>query len=106
FHIRVNDAGARGKGAISVEWRTSYADSRVADERGPLIILLEQSHLPGVFLSAALMLVTDDSDAEQHHMSGMPKDHPDPLVRADAGMRKPGQANFRIRRASMFGSTD
>lgn len=96
FYLRVFDPDRAGQ--VKVDWRTLREDDsnldRPADQS---VTLLETQTGSGVFVSRALMLVTDADDQKQETDSGLPAGN------ANAGKRKQGEADHRIRRASMRG---
>ena len=96
FYLRVFDPDRSGQ--VTVDWRTLKEDDsnldRPADQR---VTLLETQTGSGVFVSRALMLVCDGDDQKQETDSGLP------AGAANAGKRKQGEADHRIRRASMRG---
>jgi outer membrane protein OmpA-like peptidoglycan-associated protein/subtilisin family serine protease len=97
FYIRVRDPAATGA-TVTVRWRTLTAAS--ADDDAPAdqtLTLRPTSSGSKVFVSRALMLVTDDTDANQGTHSGLP------IPFADAGVRARGQSNHRLRRCRIDG---
>ena len=98
FYFRVNDPTVTGS-AVTVSWKTLRADRRTDDDApaSQAITLLRTKPGSKVFVSKAIMLVTDDTDANQQTHSGFaPPQH-------DAGLRKRGQSNHRLRRAGIEG---
>ena len=97
FYFRVRDPGAAGN-TVTIEWRTLLAngsnDDAPANARLTLTQTAAGSH---VFVSKAVMLVTNDLDAAQATNSGLTAPHP------DAGNRTRGQSNHRLRRARLDG---
>jgi len=97
FYFRVRDRRATGN-TVSIEWRTVLAngsnDDAPVDARLTLTQTAAGSH---VFVSKAVMLVSNDLDAGQATDSGLSA--PDP----DAGTRNRGQSNHRLRRARLDG---
>jgi outer membrane protein OmpA-like peptidoglycan-associated protein/peptidoglycan hydrolase-like protein with peptidoglycan-binding domain len=98
FHLRVSDPTAAGT-RVSLNWKTLTAGG--GDDDAPASQVLTLTELtPGskVFVSKAVMLVTDDTDRNFPTHSGFTA--PDP----DAGLRNSGQSNHRTRRAKIDGS--
>ena len=97
FYFRVRDPGAAGNTA-TIEWRTLLANG--SDDDAPAnagVTLRETAAGSHVFVSKAVMLVTNDLDAGQATNSGLTAPHP------DAGNRNRGQSNHRLRRAPSTG---
>jgi len=97
FYIRVNDSGATGA-SVTARWRTLTSAGN--DDDAPAsqdVTLTETAAGSKVFVSRALMLVTDDTDADQPTHSGL-------TTGPDAGVRNRGQSNHRLRRADLDGS--
>ncbi|NIJ18685.1 subtilisin family serine protease [Sphingomonas naasensis] len=97
FYIRVTDRGATGS-TVTARWRTLTAGG--GDDDAPAsqnVTLTETAAGSKVFVSRALMLVTDDTDADQPTHSGL-------TAGPDAGVRNRGQSNHRLRRADLTGS--
>ena len=100
FFIRVRDASQIGVKPINVEWRALAENDD--DFHAPIdkkLTLVESAADPGVFISRALMLVTDDDDHQQGTHSGLPAGLPDAGI-----VRARDQSNHRLRRASIRGS--
>jgi outer membrane protein OmpA-like peptidoglycan-associated protein len=97
FHFRVTDPTAVGN-RVSLNWKTLTA-GQVNDDAPASQVLSLDEVTPGtkVFVSKAIMLVTDDTDRDFPTHSGFTA--PDP----DAGLRNAGQSNHRTRRASIDG---
>ena len=97
FYFRVRDPGAAGP-TVNIEWRTILAngsdDDAPANARLTLTQTAAGSH---VFVSKAVMLVTNDLDAAQATNSGLPGSDP------DTGNRNRGQSNHRLRRIRLDG---
>lgn len=96
FHFRVRDAAAAG--SLSVNWKTLKND-RVTDDDAPasqLLTLPETAAGSEVFVSRAVMLVTDETDLNFATNSGL-------VAPFDTGDRNPGQSNHRTRRAAIDG---
>ncbi|MDB5674420.1 MAG: hypothetical protein JWM65_1402, partial [Sphingomonas bacterium] len=72
FYLRVADPGATG-GEVTVDWRTLNA-ARANDDApaSQVVTLTETSAGSKVFVSRALLLVTDDTDVAQATDSGLP----------------------------------
>lgn len=98
FYFRVTDPGATGS-TVTIDWRTLRADGRTNDDApaSQAITLRETPSGSHVYVSRAVMLVTDETDANQQTHSGLP------IPFADAGLRRRGQSNHRLRRARMDG---
>jgi outer membrane protein OmpA-like peptidoglycan-associated protein/subtilisin family serine protease len=98
FYIRVHDPAATGA-TITATWRTLLAngndDDAPASQDITLTVTAPGSH---VYVSKALMLVTDNVDANQPTHSGLAAPTP------DAGIRNRGQSNHRLRRGQIDGS--
>lgn len=97
FHFRVTDPTVAGQ-QISLNWKTLNAGQ--ASDDAPANQSLTLAELtPGskVFVSRAVMLVTDDTDVNFPTHSGFTAPAP------DAGLRNAGQSNHRTRRAKMDG---
>jgi hypothetical protein len=96
FYLRVTDPDVAGR--VKADWRTLKEDDsnldRPADQS---VTLLETQTGSGVFVSRALMLVSDGDDQNQQTDSGLAAGDP------NAGQRAQGQADHRIRRGSMRG---
>ncbi len=97
FHFRVTDPAAPGT-RVSLNWKTLNAAQANDDAPASQVLSLDELS-PGtkVFLSKAVMLVTDDTDRDFPTHSGF--NPPDP----DAGLRNAGQSNHRTRRAAIDG---
>ena len=99
FHIRVQDASQRGAGHINAEWHAvdeNGNDFHVPADR--TITLVEDAANQGVFMSRALMMVTDAIDHNQGTHSGLAAGLPDAGV-----VRNRNQSNHRLRRVTMEG---
>jgi outer membrane protein OmpA-like peptidoglycan-associated protein len=97
FHFRVLDVAAAGT-SVAIDWKTLQAD-RTTDDDAPAsqaLTLPESSPGAHVFISRAVMLVTDDTDRDFPTDSGLAA----PL---DTGLRNNGQSNHRTRRAAIDG---
>jgi hypothetical protein len=97
FYIRVRDTAASNR--VTVKWRTLKPDGTALD--GPAsqdLTLVETSTGSHVFVSRALMLVSEENDQKQSCDSGLA------AGTTDAGDRKQGESNHRTRRGSMFGT--
>ena len=97
FYLRVNDPGATGT-TVTARWRTLTAAGTDRDAPASQVVTLTETG-PGskIFVSKALMLVTDETDADQRTHSGF-------TTGADAGLRNRGQSNHRLRIADVDGS--
>jgi hypothetical protein len=96
FYIRVRDPGASGS-TVTARWRT--LNSAGANDDAPAsqdITLTETAAGSKLFVSRALMLVSDEADARQPTHSGL-------STGADANVRARGQSNHRLRRATLDG---
>lgn len=97
FYIRVSDPQASGR-RVTARWGTlnnAGANDDFPAEAG--ITLNETSRGSHIFVSKALMLVIDEVDAGQRTHSGF-------STGPDAGLRRRGQRNHRLRKADMEGS--
>jgi hypothetical protein len=98
FYIRVRDPAATTQ-RITANWKTLKSDRSDDDAPASMAITLTETRAGShVYVSKAIMLVTDDTDANQDTHSGLTP----PLI--DAGIRHRGQSNHRLRRARMDGS--
>jgi outer membrane protein OmpA-like peptidoglycan-associated protein len=97
FYFRVRDPLASGP-RVDIQWKTLKADKSDDDVPASLILTLTETK-PGskVFVSKAVMLVTDDTDRDQPTDSGLAAPAP------DVGVRNRGQSNHRLRRARIDG---
>lgn len=95
FYIRVTDPGATAA-TVTARWHSLNAARRADDAPATRSVTLTET-APGshVYVSRALMLVSDDTDAAQRTHSGLTG--PAGLVRAR------GQHNHRLRRAALDG---
>jgi peptidoglycan hydrolase-like protein with peptidoglycan-binding domain len=98
FYFRVRDPAATTS-HVTATWRTLRGDARTnADAPASQdLTLVETAAGSRIYVSRAVMLVTDDTDANQPTHSGLAP----PL--SDAGVRNRGQSNHRLRRASIDG---
>jgi hypothetical protein len=97
FYIRVRDTAASNR--VTVKWRTLKQDGTPLDAPASQdLSLVETSSGSHVFVSRALMLVSEENDQKQSCDSGLPSGT------TDAGDRKLGESNHRTRRGSMFGT--
>lgn len=94
FYFRLRDPSASGE--VQINWRTAFGDG-TTDHAPPsqALTLTETGAGTGVFLSRAVMVVTDDDDRRQPTNSGLPAGH------AEAGNRNPDQSNHRLRRVTV-----
>jgi hypothetical protein len=97
FFLRLRDLTRAGTGSVDVEWRTLTENGdelfTPADRR---LTLVESAAGSGVFLSRAVMLVTDNDDQNRGTHSGLPAGLPDGNV-----VRARNQSNHRLRRANV-----
>ena len=98
FYFRVRDPAATAA-RITADWLTLRADRTTNDDApASRAITLTQTRAGShVFVSKAVMLVTDETDARQDTHSGLAP----PL--AEANLRHRGQSNHRLRRARIDG---
>jgi outer membrane protein OmpA-like peptidoglycan-associated protein/O6-methylguanine-DNA--protein-cysteine methyltransferase len=98
FYFRVKDGAAKSD-VLTVRWSTLAADGKTADDEPAVRDITVQRVAAGkdVFVSKAVMLVTDETDVKQPTHSGLAAPHP------DAGVRNRGQSNHRLRRARLDG---
>ena len=97
MHLRVRDAARTGTEA-QVRWRTLKTDRTDDDAPASPLLSLPRAAAGGAdFVSRGVLLVADDTDAEQRTHSGLAAPHP------DAGLRDRGQSNHRLRRARIDG---
>ncbi|MEN2786471.1 peptidoglycan-binding domain-containing protein [Sphingomonas qilianensis] len=96
FYIRVRDPLAGGS-TVTASWRTLKANGSTDDAPASLAVTLTQT-APGshVFVSKALMIVSNNTDAKQATHSGFTSG-------PDAGLRQRGESNHRLRRAALDG---
>ena len=91
FFFRLRDASRAG--TATIRWRTLFANNTLDDPRTPAgnqdLTVTETTAGSGVFLSRAVMLVTDDVDRGQATDSG--------LTAGNVGLRNQGQSNHRLR---------
>jgi hypothetical protein len=93
FKFQVRDSDAHGE--IVISWRTTFDDN--SDDDAPAVQTLTLSETgsgSGVFVSHAVMLVTDDDDKAQVTNTGL----------APGDFAGPGQANHRLRKIKVDGS--
>ena len=96
FYFRVKDAAAGS--SITLNWKTLKADKSDDDAPASQALTLAETRAGSkVYASRAVMLVTDDTDANQATNSGLAAPLP------DVGNRNRGQSNHRLRRASIDG---
>ena len=99
FYLRIRDSIAHGR--VTAKWHTLDAAGKDFDvPADQTITLLETAANSGVFVSKALMLVTDSDDQHQSTNTGFPAGDP------SAGEAAFGAANHRIRRAPISGSVE
>ena len=96
FYLRIKDTVAHGR--VTAKWHTLDAAGKNFDvPADETITLLETAANSSIFVSKALMLVTDSDDQHQSTNTGFAGGDP------DAGEAAFGAANHRIRRARMSG---
>ncbi|HEY9639990.1 MAG TPA: hypothetical protein V6C57_05870, partial [Coleofasciculaceae cyanobacterium] len=95
FFVRLRDPSAAG--TVQVSWRTAFISNGTNDDvrAQPTITLTETAANSHVFISKALMLVTDDTDKQQAANSGLPAGNP------DVGDRTSAQSNHRLRKITV-----
>lgn len=98
FYFRVRDPRATTP-SVSVDWKTLKKDGSDDDAPASQVLTLSET-APGskVFVSKAVILVTDDTDCDQPTNSGLSAPLP------DVGVRNRGQSNHRLRRGHIDGS--
>jgi len=97
FYLRVRDPAATNP-TVTIRWRTLTAAG--ADDDAPAdqtLTLTRTAAGSNVYVSRALMLVTDETDAAQPTHSGLP------IPLADATVRNRGESNHRLRRCRIDG---
>ncbi|MCB0088457.1 MAG: hypothetical protein KDE54_11135, partial [Caldilineaceae bacterium] len=99
FYLRLRDASQAGEARL--RWRTLFNngadDDAAAQPNAQDITLTETANGSGIFISRAVMLVTDETDRDQAIDSGLPAGHTDTAGAADAGNRNRGQSDHRTR---------
>ena len=97
FYIRVNDPHATGS-TVTARWRTLGAGGGNDDAPASQdVTLTETSAGSKIYVSHALMLVSDETDAKQPTHSGLSSG-------PNAGVRSRGQSDHRLRRTDLDGS--
>jgi len=97
FYFLVEDPMCNAS-SVQVNWWTLRSNKSHDDAPGSQVLsLLETRGGSKVFASKAVMLVTNDTDRNQRTHSGLAAPH------ADAGVRRRGQSNHRIRRGKITG---
>jgi outer membrane protein OmpA-like peptidoglycan-associated protein len=97
FFLRVRDASRAGTASLDVEWRTVGENGDgIATPADTRLTLVPDAAGSSVFLSRAVLLVTDDDDQNQATHSGLPAGLPD-----GATVRARNQSNHRLRRANV-----
>jgi outer membrane protein OmpA-like peptidoglycan-associated protein len=98
MHFRIRNAGVTANHLI-IDWRTLEADrtTNVDAPASQQLVLPETATGSGIFISRGVMLVTDDTDANQRTHSGLAAPLPSP------GIQLRGATNHRLRRAQMDG---
>lgn len=97
FYFRVKDPNAMTS-SVDIEWKT--LDRARADDDAPasmVLTLLETAANSKIFVSRAVMLVTETNDRDQATNSGLPVPY------ANVGSRNRGQADHRLRKGSLRG---
>lgn len=96
FYFRVSDGAAGDR--VTLNWKTLKADKSNDDAPASQALTLVETLLGSkVYVSRAVMLVTDDTDANLTTDSGLAAPLP------DVGTRNRGQSNHRLRRGSIDG---
>ena len=97
FYFRVKDPLASGT-RINIQWKTLKADKSDDDAPPSQVLTLSETRAGSkVFVSKAVLLVTDDTDRDQPTDSGLS------APAADVGVRTRGQSNHRLRRGKIDG---
>lgn len=91
FYLRVRDAAATGT-TVTAIWRTTKRAGTDFDSPADATITLTRV-APGVFVSRALMLVTNTVDTRLRVHGGLA-----------SGLRRRGQSDYRLRRATLDGN--
>lgn len=93
LYFRVRDPQASG--TVQIDWWTEHGSDNSDDDKPATrsLTLTETAGGSGVFVSRAVMLVTDDVDAGQATDSG--------LTSGETGPRNRGQSNHRLRKATV-----
>jgi hypothetical protein len=97
LHFRVRDVAAAGN-SVAIDWKTLQSN-RTSDDDAPAsqaLTLPESAPGAHVFISRAVILVTDDTDRDFPTNSGL-------AAPFDTGLRNNGQSNHRTRRAAIDG---
>jgi outer membrane protein OmpA-like peptidoglycan-associated protein len=95
FYLRVTDPAATAA-TVTADWRT--VDGAGANDDAPAVQSITLTRAAkGVYVSRALILVTNAVDLALEVHSGL-------TAGASAGLRRRGQSDFRLRRASLEGS--
>lgn len=101
FYFRVRHAEAAGSKFVTMEWWALYADNKRLDSPSvPTLTLTEIE--PGVFVSSAVMLVSERSDVYQATHSQLT----DPQVKPQFDPRYHEASDHRLRLGSMFGKVE
>jgi outer membrane protein OmpA-like peptidoglycan-associated protein len=95
FHFRVRDP-SRADPTLAVDWKTLNAARADDDAPASKLLTLPQA-APGVYISRAVMLVTNDTDLNVPTDSGLVG------IAGETGARSRGGSNYRLRRAAMDG---
>ena len=97
FYFRVTDSSVAAR-FVTIQWKTIKNDKSDDDAPASLDLTLQATHFGSkVFVSKAVMLVTEDTDRAQATDSGLTAPLP------DVGARNQGQSNHRLRRAGIEG---
>jgi hypothetical protein len=84
--------------SVNINWKTLKADKSDDDVPGSQVLTLQETAKGSrVFVSKAIMLVTDETDCNQATHSGLTMPLP------DVGVRNRGQSNHRLRRVGIEG---
>jgi hypothetical protein len=96
FYFRVKDPNASGQKEVTLKWRTEFGSGGTDDTPASQAISLTPTAAdPTLFVSHAVFLVTDAVDQSQATDSGLASGNP------DAGSRKLGESNHRIRKITV-----
>ena len=95
FYLRVRDAAATGP-TVTARWRTADGSGANDDAPADQTITLSRS-AAGIYVSRALILVTNEVDLALRVHSGLTSG-------GSAGLRRRGQSDFRLRRGRLDGN--
>lgn len=98
FFFRVLDQAASGRGSVKIEWRTLNHGKGPLDAPADATLTLTEIE-PGVFTSAAVMLVSESVDADTMTSSQLKP----PAVAPVPDVRSRGTSDHRLRVGSMSG---